>query len=84
MIITFLASSMLVLIGLVFSLGGLLPPVSVLPFGVDSFLTTGMGYAKFIFTVIPPLGIMYGGFMAIINFRFVMLLFRLFRLFRSK
>jgi len=46
-----------------------LPTVTALPFGIDTILTTGMGYIVFIIGVFPPLGIMLNGLIFYYGFK---------------
>jgi hypothetical protein len=46
----------------------LIPKVTTLPAGIDYYLSQGMGYIAFIITKIPPLGILYNGFLIIMGF----------------
>jgi len=53
-----------------------LPIVTELPFGLDGYLSTGMGYLYFIMQVFPPFAILYQGFLAVIAFKVAMFFVR--------
>lgn len=58
-----------------------LPKVTTIPF-VDGFLTTGIGYFNFVASYIPPLEIIFQGFMFIIGFKLILMTLRLLRIIR--
>jgi len=60
-----------VLIALLNGLSSFLPPVTELPF-VDTYLTSGFGYVRFIATVIPPVATMLIVFTTYIGFVIVL------------
>jgi len=59
-----------------------LPHVTQLPFGVDSYLVQAMGYFFYIADVIPTLGILYTGFLVVLDYKVVMLFLKLIRVVR--
>ena len=52
-----------------FSWGG---TITTLPFGIDAFLQTGMGYFYSLVAIIPPLGIILSGFLWVIGFKLLL------------
>jgi len=52
------------------------PKVDSLPLGLDGILTQGMGYLFFLFTVIPPLGLLYDAFLIVITFKIGVMVFK--------
>ena len=78
MIFTFLFSFLLMCLVMVFSALGL-DKVNTLPFGVDNFLTSGMGYIHVLVGYVPPLGVFLSAFLTILYFKVVMFFLRLFR-----
>jgi len=73
MIIVLFLNFIILLFGAVFSF---FPVVTELPWGIDSILVTGMGYLRFIIGLVPPLGIMFSGFVVIVLFKMTMVVFR--------
>jgi len=62
-------------------LGGILsffPAVTELPFGIDGYLTTAVGYFQRIEMIFPPLGILMTMFLIYIGFRITLLALKLF------
>lgn len=74
MIITIFLVIVISLFGSVFQF---FPQVTALPFGIDAILVQGMGYVYFLKGIFPPLGIMLTGFLFVIGFKVVMLLFKM-------
>jgi len=70
-----------VLVGFLNLTLGSLPHISTFPF-VDSYLVTGMSYFRFMVVLVPPLGIMFAGFMWIMSFKIGVLTLRLLRIIR--
>jgi hypothetical protein len=46
----------------------LIPTTNVLPFGIDDYLITGMGYIRFITVFFPPLGTLITAFLVYLGF----------------
>jgi len=53
------------------------PKVNVLPFGIDAILVQGAGYLHYLINVIPPFGIVFTGFMWVVEFKILMMFVRL-------
>lgn len=68
------------IIGSIFGVGA--GVLTHLPFGADVLFVQGFSMVHLLSVWIPPLGIMLGGFIAIIVFRFVMLILHLTRIIR--
>jgi len=75
MIIILLLNFLLLIIGAVFSF---FPVVLELPFGIDGFLTTAVGYFIGIFDTIPYLEVVWTSFKWIIVFEIALLVLKLF------
>lgn len=65
MVISFLLQLSLSILNWV---SNLLPNASVLPFGVDSVLSTAVGYFRFFAVLIPPLGTLMTAFIIYLGF----------------
>lgn len=68
-------------------IAGLFPfmgSVTTLPFGVDQFLSNGVGMFQTLALDIPPLGIMYQFFLYYLIFRGAMMILALVRLVRDQ
>lgn len=78
MILTFIAQAFVSVVNI-----ALLPlgRVTELPL-VDGYLSTGMGYIKFLIGLFPPLGTIYDGFLVYMGFLSVLLALRLLRIVR--
>lgn len=74
MLIQMLIGALISLLVVVF---GWLPVVTSLPFGIDSFIVTGVGYVNFISTIFPPLGILYTAFLWVIGWKITLLVIRM-------
>lgn len=54
-----------------------LPIVSVLPFGIDPLLVSGMGNIRYIITAFPPLGIILTGFLFVLSWKLLVVVVRM-------
>lgn len=54
-----------------------LPNATILPFGSDEILVTGMGYIRFITTFFPPLATLITAFLIYIAFILALKIFRM-------
>jgi len=60
---------------------GWLPQAGALPFGIEGYLSQGMGYLNFLFTIIPPLSIIYAGFIWLLGWKALLMILRLLHIF---
>lgn len=75
MIIFFLLTFILTFVSFLFSP---LPVVDVLPWGVDNFLVSGMGYFRSLMEFFPPFQTVLSAFLLYIGFRALVSFFKLF------
>ena len=54
-----------------------------LPFGLDAYLTTGVGYAKYIMYIFPPFETVFHAALWYLSFRLVLVALRIFRILPS-
>jgi len=52
------------------------PQVALLPFGLDDILTAGMGYFNFIQALVPPIHIIWLGFLWVMGWKMSLLVMR--------
>lgn len=67
-----------VVIGVLGAIFAFLPTVTELPWGVDQYLSDGMGYFNRIAEVFPPLGVLMDVFLIYIGFKATLLLVKVF------
>lgn len=78
--ITFYAFySLFALLAVMFSI---LPQVSTLPFGLDDTMVQVVGYFNAISSLVPWLGVMFTAMLFYLNFRVVLMVAKVLRLFR--
>lgn len=75
MILFFILTFLLTSVSFIFSA---LPTVTVLPWGIDEFLVSGMGQFRSLMEFFPPFATVLSAFLVYIGFRLTIILLRFF------